>query len=397
MYSAYLCGNTGGINRGCEAIVRSTAKILRKCGIDKLYLMTFNRIFDESIGLDKISALIEYPQKTLFQRSLSFIIREVFNNGLFGCKYLYKPLFNSIDKNSFVMNIGGDTYCYHTPYSSYALNLLANNHSVPSIFWGCSVDERILSDKKMQEDINRYSYIIVRESMSYNILRHVYKNSDNLILACDPAFHLDAKPVKLPENFKINNTVGLNLSPLVFSDSEKTDDLMYLNIFNLIEYIINFTDLNICLIPHVYSVNDNLQDFKVLKKIYGHYPDCDRISIVNEEYSCEELKFIISNCRFFIGARTHSMIAAYSTCVPALAISYSIKSKGIAKDLFNDYNKYCISYKNLKSNSDLKNAFCEILIKEENIILKRYNDIMDNYKSSILTTVDLLLKGLYNE
>lgn len=397
MHSVYLCGNTGGINRGCEAIVRSSAKILRECGIDKLYLMTFNRIFDESIGLDKIATLVDYPQKTLFQRLLSVIIREIFNNGVFGCKYLYKPLFNSIDKNFFVMSIGGDVYCYHTPYSSYALNLLANNHSVPSIFWGCSVDERILSDKKMQDDINRYSYIIVRESLSYNILKQVYKNSDNLILACDPAFLLDAKPVKLPENFKVNNTVGINLSPLVFADIENTNDLMYMNIFNLIDYIISFTDLNICLIPHVYSVNDNLQDFKVLKKIYEHYPDCDRMSIVNEEYSCEELKFIISNCRFFIGARTHSMIAAYSTGVPALAISYSIKSKGIAKDLFNDYNRFCISYKNIKSDNELKNAFCEILVKEENNILNRYNDILDNYKSSILTAVDLLLKGLLYE
>ena len=65
MHSVYLCGNTGGINRGCEAIVRSSAKILRECGIDNLYLMTFNRNFDESIGLNKIATLIDYPRKTL--------------------------------------------------------------------------------------------------------------------------------------------------------------------------------------------------------------------------------------------------------------------------------------------------------------------------------------------
>ena len=90
------------------------------------------------------------------------------------------------------------------------------------------------------------------------------------------------------------------------------------------------------------------------------------------------------------------MIEAYSTGVPAFALSYSIKSKGIAKDLFDDYKKYCISYRNIKSHNELKNAFCEVLVKEEENILNRYNDILDNYKSSILTATPLL-KGLFYE
>ena len=35
----------------------------------------------------------------------------------------------------------------------------------------------------------------------------------------------------------------------------------------------------------------------------------------------------------FIGARTHAVISAYSTCVPSIALGYSIKSRGIAIDL----------------------------------------------------------------
>ena len=34
-----------------------------------------------------------------------------------------------------------------------------------------------------------------------------------------------------------------------------------------------------------------------------------------------------------MGARTHAVISAYSTCVPTVAIGYSIKSRGIAIDL----------------------------------------------------------------
>ncbi len=56
--------------------------------------------------------------------------------------------------------------------------------------------------------------------------------------------------------------------------------------------------------------------------------------IDHSKYNAKELKGYISRCRAFVGARTHSTIAAYSTGVPTLAIGYSVKARGIAKDLF---------------------------------------------------------------
>jgi colanic acid/amylovoran biosynthesis protein len=47
-----------------------------------------------------------------------------------------------------------------------------------------------------------------------------------------------------------------------------------------------------------------------------------------------QLKYIISQCRFFIGARTHATIAAMSTGVPCTSIAYSVKARGINRDLF---------------------------------------------------------------
>ncbi|MBR5116894.1 MAG: polysaccharide pyruvyl transferase family protein, partial [Lachnospiraceae bacterium] len=46
------------------------------------------------------------------------------------------------------------------------------------------------------------------------------------------------------------------------------------------------------------------------------------------------LKREIAGCQFFIGARTHATIAAYSSLVPTLVVGYSVKSRGIARDLF---------------------------------------------------------------
>jgi colanic acid/amylovoran biosynthesis protein len=43
---------------------------------------------------------------------------------------------------------------------------------------------------------------------------------------------------------------------------------------------------------------------------------------------------VISQLRFFIGARTHSTIAALSSEVPTVSIAYSVKARGINRDLF---------------------------------------------------------------
>ena len=50
-----------------------------------------------------------------------------------------------------------------------------------------------------------------------------------------------------------------------------------------------------------------------------------RVLLVGD-HNCMELKGFIGRCRFFVGARTHATIAAYSSCVPTLAAGYSVKS-----------------------------------------------------------------------
>lgn len=41
MKKIFLCGHTGSTNRGCEAIVRSTVKILNECGVKDIRLFSY--------------------------------------------------------------------------------------------------------------------------------------------------------------------------------------------------------------------------------------------------------------------------------------------------------------------------------------------------------------------
>lgn len=384
MKKVILCGHTGSVNRGCEAIIRSTVEILKKCGVKDISAFTFNKTDDVKLNLHKVVDLIPYPSKSVYSRALCLAEDIVFKSKVLGNMSLYKSLNKKISNDIITFNIGGDTYCYGTPSISYALNCVAKKKGFPNVFWGCSVEDNALSDTKMQKDLNKYQYIVARETLTKEILDKVVKDNTKVYLACDPAFNLPIDETVLPDNFKIGNTIGINLSPLVFKDCENPDDIMYKNAEQLINYILENTDMNVCLIPHVYNVENNLQDSLVLSNIYKKYIDSSRIGIVDKELSCTELKYIISNCRFFIGARTHATIAAYSTAVPAVALSYSIKSLGIAKDLFGQQDGYVVRWQDIKKETDLTDIFVNTLVNNESNIRERYAKILPEYKESII-------------
>ena len=394
MRPIYLCGHTGSQNRGCEAILRSTASVLKQTGAGKINAFTFDLAYDQSLRLDEALNLIPYPEKSFPIRVYSYIKRRIFKDPLWGHRVLYHKVFQRMEQNAIAFNVGGDTYCSKTPYLSYAFNALAKERNIPSIFWGCSVDERVLQDVEMQEDIRRYTHVVTREAATYQNITTGVAGHPNVWQVCDPAFHLDIEETELPEGFIPKNTVGINLSPYVFSNFHDGNDLMYQNVRCLMDDILEKTDMCICLIPHVYCVATASEDLQVLDRLYADYRENPRVTLVRKELSCTQLKYIISKCRFFIGARTHSTIAAYSTAVPAMVLSYSIKSVGIAMDLFGTSEGYALPWKTLCHKTDLKDAFRRVLLQNESAIHERYSQILPAYKQSILDAAEKILEEL---
>lgn len=384
MSKIYLCGHTGSANRGCEAILHSSSDLLHPLGFADVTAFTFDSQYDKKLGLNNQLELVDYPKRAFLTRAFSAVSQQFFKNGVIGKKSLYTPLFRVIGADDVIFNVGGDTYCYGTPYISYALNELAEKHHIPNVFWGCSVDETVLLDKAMQRDLNRYAYVFVRESLSEDILKQVIRDQTKIVKVCDPAFHLAINTVELPRNFIPGNTLGINISPMVLSDVSNSEEPIYQNIHQLISFVLNQTDMNVCLIPHVYDYEKATEDIAVLSRVYCCYQNDSRVSFVNQDISCTQLKYIISHCRFFIGARTHATIAAYSTGVPTIALSYSVKSRGIAKDLFGTETGYAVNWKDLKYPAQLTELFRDILMDQEFKIRERYQAVLPGYKQTIL-------------
>ena len=133
--------------------------------------------------------------------------------------------------------------------------------------------------------------------------------------------------------------------------------------------------MQIALIPHV--VKNNNDDRAALKTLYDLFANTGRV-VMLEDCNCMELKGFIKRCRFVITARTHASIAAYSTCVPTLVAGYSIKSKGIATDIFGTYDNYVLPVQDLKSEEALTDKF-KWLMKNEDVISSHLKKFMPDY------------------
>ena len=252
-----------------------------------------------------------------------------------------------------------------------------------TVLWGCSIDPEAIKPE-MVKDLKRYDLITVRESLTQAALAAV-GITKNVRPVADPAFLLGIQETQLPEGFVPGNTIGLNLSPLVLKYTNKKEEVVNC-FYALVRHILDVTDCNIALIPHV--VKEGNSDNEVLEPIWEKYKDTGRVILVPDQ-NCMQLKFIISQCRLFIGARTHATIAAYSTCVPTLAIGYSVKSKGIAKDLFGTEEDYVIPVQGMTDTNALSEGF-DWLLEHENDIRRHLGSIMPGYKEKAYNALKAL-------
>lgn len=370
----YLFNHGGSKNHGCEAIVRATHKIIDS---QNMNLISMKIADDKKYHLNilmpiKCDADIEIKRKTV-KYYISALEIKIRKSTILNTLFRRQMLIKTINKNDIAISIGGDNYCYPGYECLSNLNYLIHKKKAKTVLWGCSIEPSLLKDKNLVKDMKRYDLITVRESISYQGLLDAGINN-NVVLCADPAFILDKIDLLLPDNFIENNTVGINVSPLIMS-REKKAGITKQNYIKLIDYILKNTNMNVALIPHV--VWEDNDDRIPLKELYEEFKTTQRICMISDS-NCMELKGFISRCRFFIGARTHATIAAYSTNVPTLVVGYSVKAKGIAKDLFGTYENYTLSVQNLQHEFELTESF-KWLMKHETEIKSHLKSIMPNY------------------
>ena len=355
----YLYFHAGSANHGCEAIVRSTCSLLGTRPV----LISDAPDQDRYYGLEQLADIRGRSRKsyTAVEKMRIRLSCGLFGNERTAYYYRARKEAEAFESGCVALSIGGDNYCYGEAYNAYlaGLNRALHEKGLKTVLWGCSVEPE-QTDRKTIKDLASYDLITARESITARFLREA---GCRVVETCDPAFMLEKKETALPAGFIPGRTIGINGSPLIIKKENKKD-IVLRNYELLMQHIIDNTDDQIALIPHVVMPGNDDREF--LKTLYDRFARTGRVCMV-EDRSCQELKYLIAGCSMFLGARTHAVIAAYSSMVPALAIGYSTKAIGIARDLFGTEQGYVLPVGEMSREDDLTRAFCGLHARQAEI------------------------------
>ncbi|MCE5199734.1 MAG: polysaccharide pyruvyl transferase family protein [Armatimonadota bacterium] len=354
-------GNGPYTNRGCEAIVRGTTAILEKvfspdirifnaCGTPEtaeenareetdprikhipLYEKRFSLGWWRNNSISAISARLTRNRRILRPKILDAYVAD----------------------GTMVLEAGGDNYTldYCIPYEHIDIDRYIMSRGGDVCLWGASVgpfDQQPLFAEEMFAHLRGLRAITVRETITKAYLE-ANGVSDNVCLVADPAFMMKPKQpatdkwdLAIPEG-----SIGVNLSPLMSMYVCDGDMQVWRRLcVDVVERIAMTTDRPIVFIPHVMQKPDNC-DYSFLLQIRDALNNRGIHNIINvsDQLSASELKWVIQRLSFFLGARTHATIAAYSCGIPTLSFAYSVKAIGLSRDIMGS-DDYCITVNDL--------------------------------------------------
>lgn len=354
----FLFNHEGSCNHGCEAIIHGTQKIIDI--FDKnseIILSSHNPQSD--VNFSNIEVAKFQPRELKFFEKIVAKINLMFRQSEdYAIRKMYSPIVKQAKNADVCLSVGGDTYCYGDNYAIQVLTKELKKKGKKVFLWGTSVGQEDLDEKKLKS-LENFDAIFTREPITFKLLNSKLEN-ENIFMDFDTAFSMICEKIKLINGFDKTNTVGINISPLVARQNKKITEV----IDGFILYLLKNTEFKILLVPHV--IEDGNNDFEYMFPFFKKYKESDRIAILPDNLNAKQYKYFIANTRFFIGARTHATIAAYSSGVPTLTLGYSVKSRGISQYIFG-IEKYVVDATKIADANCLIEAFNKLISEEDSI------------------------------
>ncbi len=393
----YFSGQRTFGNRGCEALVRSTAHLIHSVKKDAEILVPSDDLAIDAaqwpaMGSEGVTLVSSYPTP-IRQRLFTTAARKV--PQLFASRMADMPIkagmAAEIGSSDAVFSTGGDMYSldYGPPTRITAIDSTALNLGKPVFLWCASVgpfDASPAIERAMIDHLSRFTTVVLREEISESYLRGL--GLTNILLAADPAFHLGVESFDWPFITGAQRPIiGLNLSPIAERIVGDAGRNIWEEAAKVCDHLVDAGNA-VLLVPHVTPLGKaNLKDdhstlAKVLKEIN---PSNDsHVSLLPRTLNAAQLKWAISKCELFIGARTHSTIAALSNKVPTISLKYSIKAQGINDRLFGD-DRFVLPLEDFASESVL--AACERLEAERTWAIAKLDETVPLERAKSLSAV----------
>lgn len=298
---------------------------------------------------------------------------------------------DDIRRADVVVSIGGDAYSLDYGLGGLYFNVGISEAAIrlgkPTVLWGASVgpfSSEPRAERTVSEHLHRLALVTVRESHSVEYLRRIGA-AENVLRVVDSAFVLQPQSVDTSSWWPLragDGVLALNIGWLIDYLRRGADqpDGAIGEVSHFVRGVMERTGYAVLLVPHVAPLNgdpynnDDLFNERLLQALGGATP---RLAQVPAGLNAAQLKYVISRCRFLIGGRTHATIAGFSSGVPTISVAYSVKAKGINRDLFGD-ERYVLETPAL-SRSTLW-AGLELLQRDETIVRQHYDAVLPKWR-----------------
>ncbi len=341
-------GNGPYDNRGCEAIVRGTAHILRNT-FDKPRFLVCSQFHSKAHLLRQQKAETDPDIRHVRIHPLPTLKNSKFLNRVLWKMYTYLPKFRrmfmyqeilrELPEATAVLSVGGDNYSmdYGTLLNYTDLDDLVISSGKKYFIWGASVGP-FSKQKKLEtfmtDHLQRISGILARESKTIDYLNSIQVRT-NVFLTADPSFLMEARrPEQLVMDLEGQRYIGINLNPLMakFVCGGDLDKWMRMCV-DILQALLDNFDHPILLVPHVGDTTGLEDDHLFLTRVERALSN-KRVVLLPGDLDASQTKWAISRCHVFAGARTHATLASFSSRVPTLCFGYSLKAEGISHDIY---------------------------------------------------------------
>lgn len=326
-------------NRGCVALTASTIflldKLLKEKGLNyKLYIL-------DSYLKCKKKQTIEIGGRSINFKPISYPY-DISIKGFVKTAIHFNSLIESIcilKGSDYIMDLGrgdsfSDIYGKKRFFSTDRIHCLARLFSKPYLILPQTIGP--FSDKHVKQKADKTllnaTMVLTRDKTSYNYVKSNVSKQCNVEECIDMAFFL---PYKRQDFDRKYIHVGLNVSSLLWRGGYTgknqfglKDD--YQNVVrSVIRYFLNMQNIKIHLVPHVVSRDGKSGADTVVSQGLEQEFHSPSIDVAPYFKTPIDAKNYISGLDFFMGARMHSTIAAFSSGVPVVPMAYSRKFNGL--------------------------------------------------------------------
>lgn len=224
--------------------------------------------------------------------------------------------------------------------------LLSLLHNKPLILWSQTIGPLVFSDSKNMKCISLVISsalsVYLRDEASFDELDLLELNRCNAIRTYDSVFGMYDIVNTMPPS-KREKILGISVFTGLPRSAEQIKS--YVDAFVIIIRVLDSEGFRVRFFPMELSGDD----LSVISAIQDVCDIGEKSEVVDPGIPVEEHMRMVSECRFYIGHKTHSIVFSLATCTPVIAIAYHKKSLEFMMDF--GLEEYVVQDKDLSGSA----------------------------------------------